>query len=187
MGVLLYPPIKERRLLDRSLVFAGTVVTALIGLVFGLIPTDTTPEVVIVKPEQIQAIPARQIMVAEDMEAQSATPVVTAPESKKIPNDLNMRCPKWEAKFAQYGLPVQTFSYIAWRESRCRLRAHNTTLNADGSSDLGLVQVNSSWKSVTSRICNAPYGDLSVLFKVDCNLAVAKYLYDNGGLGHWRL
>jgi len=26
-----------------------------------------------------------------------------------------------------------------------------------------------------------------VLFKVDCNLAVAKYLYDNGGLGHWRL
>lgn len=174
-------------MLDRSLVFAGTVVTALIGLMFGLLPADTTPEVVIVKPEQIQVIPARQIMVAEDMEAQSTTPVVTAPESKKIPSDLTMRCPKWEAKFAQHGLPVQTFSFIAWRESRCRLRAWNTTLNADGSSDLGLVQINSSWKKVTSQICNAPYGDLTVLFKVDCNLAVAKYLYDNGGLGHWRL
>lgn len=174
-------------MLDRSLVFAGTVVTALIGLVFGLLPTDATPEVVIVKPEQIQVIPARQIMVAEDMEAQSTTPVVTAPESKKIPSDLTMRCPKWEAKFAQHGLPVQTFSFIAWRESRCRLRAWNTTLNADGSSDLGLVQINSSWKKVTSQICNAPYGDLTVLFKVDCNLSVAKYLYDNGGLGHWRL
>lgn len=126
-------------------------------------------------------------MVEEDTEAQSAIPVVTAPESKKIPSDLTMRCPKWEAKFAQHGLPVQTFSFIAWRESRCRLRAHNTTLNADGSSDLGLVQINSSWRKVTSQICDAPYGDLTVLFNVDCNLAVAKYLYDNGGLRHWRL
>jgi Lysozyme like domain len=178
VGVLLYPPIKERRLLDRSLVFAGTVVISVIGLIFGLIPTDTTPEVVIVQPSQIQVIPARQIMAEEEIDA---------PESKKIPSDLTMRCPKWETKFAQHGLPVQTFSFIAWRESRCRIRAHNTTLNADGSQDLGLVQINSSWKKVTSQICNAPYGDLSVLFKVDCNLAVAKYLYDNGGLRHWRL
>jgi hypothetical protein len=177
VGVLLYPPIKERRLLDRSLVYAGAVVTALIGLVLGIIPANTTPEVVIVQPDQIQVIPARQIMVDEDTEAQAVTtPVVTAPESKKIPSDLTMRCPKWESKFAQHGLPVQTFSFIAWRESRCHLRAHNTTL-----------QINSSWRKVTSQICNAPYGDLSVLFKVDCNLAVAKYLYDNGGLRHWRL
>lgn len=176
-------------MLDRSLVFAGTVVTALIGLVLGIIPANTTPEVVIVQPDQIQVIPDRQIMAEEEaVEAQTVTaPVVTAPESKKIPSDLTMRCPKWETKFAQHGLPVQTFSYIAWRESRCRIRAHNTTLNADKSQDLGLVQINSSWKKVTSQICNAPYGDLSVLFKVDCNLAVAKYLYDNGGLGHWRL
>jgi hypothetical protein len=40
---------------------------------------------------------------------------------------------------------------------------------------------------VTSQICKAPYGDMTVLFNVDCNLKVAKYLYDNGGLGHWSL
>jgi hypothetical protein len=47
--------------------------------------------------------------------------------------------------------------------------------------------VNSSWKTVTSNVCKSPYGDLTVLFNVDCNLKVAKYLYDNGGLGHWSL
>ena len=50
---------------------------------------------------------------------------------KGVPSDLSMRCPKWENKIAQHGLPVQTFSFIMWRESRCHLRAHNTTLNAD--------------------------------------------------------
>jgi hypothetical protein len=104
-----------------------------------------------------------------------------------IPNDKSKRCPQWEPKFAQHGLPVKAFSYIAWRESRCRIRAANTTLNKNKTHDLGLVQINDSWKTVTSKICKAPYGDMTVLFNVDCNLSVAKYLYDNGGLGHWEL
>lgn len=170
-------------MLDRSLVFAGAIVTAILGLLVGLVPRDTTSEVVIVQPDQIQVIPARQIMLDEPIESQSVPEVVP----KGVPDDLSMRCPQWETKIAQHGLPVQTFSFIMWRESRCHLRAHNTTMNADGSSDYGAVQINSSWKSVTSKICNAPYGDLNVLFKIDCNLSVAKYLYDNGGLRHWRL
>jgi hypothetical protein len=104
-----------------------------------------------------------------------------------VPNDKSKRCPQWEPKFAQHGLPVKAFSYIAWRESRCRIRAHNSTLNRNKTHDLGLVQINDSWKTVTSQICKAPYGDMTVLFNVDCNLSVAKYLYDNGGLRHWSL
>lgn len=117
--------------------------------------------------------------------------------TKPIPSDLSKRCPKWEAKFAQYGLPVAIFSYIAWRESRCRPNAINArfnkqgevvwTLNRDGSIDRGLIQVNSSWLTVTSKVCKAPRGQLDVLFNVDCNLAVAQYLYQNGGLGHWGM
>lgn len=100
----------------------------------------------------------------------------------QIPSDPDKRCPQWETKFAEYGLPVELFSYIAYRESRCNPKAHNTTLNKDGSQDLGLVQINSSWRTVTKNICGT---DITGLFDVDCNLSVAKYLYDNGGAGHW--
>lgn len=101
-----------------------------------------------------------------------------------VPLHSKQRCPQWEPKFREHGLPVKAFSYIAYRESRCNPKAHNTTLNRNGSQDLGLVQVNSSWKTVTRNICGT---DITGLFNVDCNLAVAKYLYDNGGLGHWSL
>lgn len=114
-------------------------------------------------------------------------PLVNDTPKRRIPSDLSKRCPQWEDKFAQYGLPVQVFSYIAWRESRCQPDAHNKTLNRDASQDRGLLQINSTWRTVTSTVCRSRMGDLSVLFDVDCNLAVARYLYDNGGLGHWSL
>lgn len=128
------------------------------------------------------------------------TPKPTQPTprpTKPIPSDLTKRCPRWHHKIAEHGLPVKVFSYIAWRESRCRPNAINArynsrgeiiwTLNRDGSIDRGLIQVNSTWKTVTSQVCKTPYGDMDALFDVDCNLAVARYLYDNGGLGHWGM
>ena len=101
-----------------------------------------------------------------------------------VPKDPSKRCPQWEPKFREHGLPVKAFSYIAWRESRCSISAWNRTLNKNKTQDLGLVQINSSWKTVTRNICGT---DITGLFNVDCNLSVAKYLYDNGGLGHWSL
>lgn len=101
-----------------------------------------------------------------------------------ISPDKTKRCPQWEDKFVEYGLPPKLFSYIAWRESRCNPKAHNTTLNRDGSQDLGLLQVNSTWVTVTRNICGT---SIDGLFNIDCNLSVAKYLYDNGGAGHWSL
>jgi hypothetical protein len=112
-------------------------------------------------------------------------PAEVVPEG--VPKDKSKRCPQWEGHFAEFGLPVQTFSYIAYRESRCNPSAHNKTLNRNGSQDRGLLQVNSTWVSVTAKQCASQRGDLSVLFNVRCNLAVARYLYRNGGLRHWNL
>jgi hypothetical protein len=105
------------------------------------------------------------------------------------------RCPHFEQMFKAYGLePVAVFSKIAYRESRCNPSAVNAkwdangnivwTLNKNGSYDSGLLQINSSWKTVTRKICG---GDIKLLMQVDCNLRVAKYLLDNGGLNHWSM
>jgi hypothetical protein len=112
-------------------------------------------------------------------------PVEVVPEG--VPADKTKRCPQWEDEFAEFGLPVQAFSYIAYRESRCNPLAHNKTLNRNGSQDRGILQINSTWVSVTAKQCASQHGDLSVLFNVRCNLAVARYLYRNGGLRHWNL
>jgi len=104
-------------------------------------------------------------------------------------------CPQFEEAFKNYGLePVSTFSYIAYRESRCRIKAINAkwdkngnmtwALNKDRSYDSGLLQVNSSWVTVTKNVCKQ---DISALLTLDCNLKVAKYLLDNGGLNHWGM
>lgn len=131
------------------------------------------------QPNPTQTHPATQTQLPRE-----AMPNVVEIVPAGVPTDLKHRCPQWEPKFREYGLPVKAFSYIAYRESRCNPKAHNTTLNRNGSQDLGLVQVNSSWRTVTRNICGT---DITGLFNVDCNLAVAKYLYDNGGLGHWSL
>lgn len=125
----------------------------------------------------------------------STTSTTIAPMVSVVPDDINKRCPDLEPTLREYGLrPVAVFSYIAWRESRCDVTAINAkwnsageivwTLNRDGSYDSGLLQINSTWKSVTRRICG---GDISMLMSLDCNLRVAKYLLDNGGLSHWSM
>ena len=101
-------------------------------------------------------------------------------------------CPKWEPAIKAAGLPVKEFSYIAWRESRCRIKAINATWNEKGkmtyhlnrnkSWDSGLLQVNSGHRELVKRVCK---GDLPLLLTLDCNLAVAKHLYDAHGLSPW--
>ena len=131
------------------------------------------------QPNPTQNIPATQTQLPRE-----PMPNVVEVLPTGIPKDSKQRCPQWEPKFREHGLPVKAFSYIAYRESRCNPKAHNTTLNRNGSQDLGLVQVNSSWKTVTRNICGTA---ITGLFNIDCNLSVAKYLYDNGGLRHWSL
>lgn len=114
--------------------------------------------------------------------------------NKIISPDQEKRCPRFEKLFKQYGLPVEIFSYIAWRESRCNPKAINAkfkngkivwTLNKNGTYDSGLVQINSSWRTLTEQTCGTR--NLQVLFDVHCNLKVAKFLLEQttGGLNNW--
>jgi soluble lytic murein transglycosylase-like protein len=114
----------------------------------------------------------------------------------RVPADKNKRCPQFHSKFKEYKLPVQVFSYIAWRESGCNPKAINAkfdangkvtwTLNKNGSIDRGLLQINSSWQTVTKNVCGT---DLNGLLELDCNLSVAKYIMDNskGKLLNWKI
>lgn len=132
-------------------------------------------------------------------------PAVSYPASSgpRIPSDPEMRCPRWEAKFREFGLPVEVFSYIAWRESRCNPKAINARwnskgemtyhLNGDGTWDSGLVQINSSWIRTVRDVCDVDSGsmrqDLAELLNVNCNLKMAKWIMDNtsGKLRNWRV
>jgi hypothetical protein len=108
----------------------------------------------------------------------------------------------------QAGLPVQAFSYIAWRESRCQPKAIGWNYKAGKSHrdcrlapaakykkcravksyDSGLFQINSTWTTVTAQACGSQWGDMSVLLSPTCNIKVATVLYDNGnGFSNWSL
>ncbi len=109
-------------------------------------------------------------------------------------NSIPHSCPKWEPAIKAAGLPVKEFSFIAWRESRCRIKAINAIWNSKGemiyhlnknkSYDSGLFQINSGHRELVRRVCG---GDLNLLLTLDCNLAVAKYLYDAHSLSPWQL
>ncbi len=124
--------------------------------------------------------------------------------SYDIPSSPEQRCPMWEPMFADMGLePVEVFSYIAYRESRCNAKAINARwdsagnmiyhLNRDKSWDSGLLQINSSWVNSVRKVCGVDSGDkrkdLAVLLDPVCNVKFAKFIMDNssGKLGNWRV
>lgn len=121
---------------------------------------------------------------------------------QEVPNDPAKRCPKLEPVFEAYGLfPIETWSYIAWRESGCRPKAQNAkwdangnmtyALNKDGSYDTGLLQINSSWFSAVKKVCGekAVENRMQGLKTVHCNLMMARYIMNEskGGLSNWRM
>ena len=109
--------------------------------------------------------------------------VIPAPASA----EQNKSCPQYENALRRHGLPVKKFSYIMWRESKCNPKAVSSQ-NGDGSYDYGGLQVNSTWKTVTARVCSRPFRQTKKsLLNLECNLKVAKYLYDQDGIGHWRV
>lgn len=97
-------------------------------------------------------------------------------------------CPQYEQDIARH-FPrsvVKTMSRIAWRESRCNPKSVSAVRRSTGYPDVGFLQVQGSWRSVTYRICKPKRDHIKALTNLDCNLRVARYLYDNGGLSHWR-
>ena len=97
-------------------------------------------------------------------------------------------CPQWWALARQAGWKANqmtTLDFIMHRESRCNPEAHNTTLNKDGSTDMGLTQINDRSWCLPSRYYKAGYlQSLGIiqycedLFDPLTNLRAAKALYD---------
>lgn len=189
-----------RHIFLSSFIFIGTVTTGAIGKQnLANEPSIRTGDIV-----EVELITPDKVGYTYDQRLVEKAPPPKSTDKEPKRNKRNTilseseTCPQYEELFEQYGLkPVKTFSYIAWRESRCRPKAVNAkwdskgnvtwTLNKDGSIDRGLLQVNSTWKTVTSNVCGSPYGDMEVLYDLDCSFKVAKYLLDNGGLGHWGM
>ena len=97
-------------------------------------------------------------------------------------------CPQWEPLLRQ-NFPakvVPTMSRIAYRESRCNARSVSAVRKATGRPDVGLMQIQGSWATVTRRVCKKQ-DVIRALQNASCNVKVARYLYDNGGLHHWRV
>jgi hypothetical protein len=96
-------------------------------------------------------------------------------------------CPKLEPLLGQYfpAKVVPVMSRIAYRESRCNPGSLSPIRKSTGRPDVGLLQIQGSWATVTRAVCKKQ-DVIKALLNVRCNLKVARYLYDNGGLGHWR-
>lgn len=165
-----------------------TAALAVVG--FGGVPWSTpdTPPSVVVAPLRTRP---------DASETPPATVPVTAPATA--------RCPQWWGLAEQAGWhadSMQTLDYVIWRESRCLTSAHNTTLNRDGSADIGLTQINDrSWCLPTRWYPGGYLQTVGVLPTVGCeqlfdpylNLLSAKALYDysethqGNGWAPWNL
>ena len=135
----------------------------------------------------------------------TATPLSALSSQAQPP--VRGSCPQYEPLLKKYHLPVKEMSFVLWRESKCekfaigwnyykgkshldcKLAPANIYKNcaAVKSFDVGISQINSGWKSVVARVCKRPRRQLiKSLSNPECNIKVAKYLYDNGGMAHWR-
>jgi hypothetical protein len=97
-------------------------------------------------------------------------------------------CPKWEPLLAQHfpAKVVPVMSRIAYRESRCNASSLSVVRTSTGRPDVGLLQIQGSWATVTRAVCKKQ-DVIKALLNPQCNVKVARYLYDNGGLRHWRV
>lgn len=132
-------------------------------------------------------------------------PIASETTTTLPPPPADAHCPEWWALAREAGWTddlLPTLDYVMWRESRCLTTAHNTTLNKDGSSDIGLTQLNDrSWCLPTRWYPNGYLQTIGILPTVGCeqlfdpylNLLSAKAIHDyaqrtNGnGWQPWKL
>lgn len=98
-------------------------------------------------------------------------------------------CPQHHAILKRYGLPPKIFGPIAYRESRCNWRSISK-VRYTGHPDVGLLQIQGSWRTVTYRICKLKptQNHIKALTRPDCQLRVAAYLWADGkGASNWSI
>ena len=129
----------------------------------------------------------REVVVVSSFHTTTTQPPTTTTTST-VP--AGTECGQWWGLALQLGWQpehMDTLDYIMWRESRCDPIQHNTTLNKDGSSDIGLTQINDrSWCLPTRWYPNGYLQTIGILSKVGCeqlfdpatNLKAAKAIHD---------
>lgn len=174
-----------------------SVLTAAGGLVLDVTTGGQEP------PSPVGTMGAQTETVRQGITAEKRQPELSPYDPRfNYPKDPAKRCPMWEPLLYEAALlPVDVFSYIAWRESGCNPEAQNAkwnangkmtyALNSDGSYDTGLLQINSSWKTVTANVCGeaAVENHMQGLKDPVCNVNVARYIMVNSQskLGNWRM
>jgi hypothetical protein len=169
--------------------FAGVTATLVFVGFWG--DTDPTP------PSDPRLVFAPLLEAPRPLSVASTTTIPPAP--------ADALCPQWwplarEAGWTDDLLP--TLDYVMWKESRCDPTQHNTTRNRDGSTDIGLTQINDrSWCLPTrwypggylQTIGALPTVGCEQLFNPYLNLISAKAIHDyalqhNGhGWQPWQL
>lgn len=114
--------------------------------------------------------------------------LTTALLTPSAANATSGSCPKWEPLLRRHfpAKVVPIMSRIAYRESRCNPGSLSVVRKSTGRPDVGLLQIQGSWATVTQATCKKK-DVITALLNAECNVKVARYLYDNGGLGHWRV
>ena len=117
-----------------------------------------------------------------------AAPTTTTANDALVPPTA--RCGQWWGLALDVGWHVDSMlelDYIMWRESRCDPTQHNTTRNEDGSTDIGLMQINDwSWCLPTRWYPGGYLQTIGVLTTVGCselfdpatNLRAAKAIHE---------
>ena len=119
-----------------------------------------------------------------------STTVEPAPTTTADSNTAQGQCGEWWGLAQQTGWgpeEMETLDYVMWRESRCDPTQHNTTRNKDGSTDIGLTQINDrSWCLPTRWYPDGYLQSIGILTKVGCeelfdpetSLKAAKAIHD---------
>ena len=107
-------------------------------------------------------------------------------------NKDGLKCPRWAELIVKTGFKLKdlkTVDALIWRESRCIAKAHNKTLNKDGSQDYGLMQINDRSWCLKSRYYPKGYLQQLKILKVcedlfnpaiNLEAAFALYQYSKG-------
>lgn len=122
----------------------------------------------------------------KDLKRIMAFALIIALSTPAHANAAALSCPKWEPLLREYfpAKVVPVMSKIAYRESRCNPKSLSA-IRSNGRPDVGLLQIQGSWVTVTRAVCKKQ-DIVKALLNARCNVKVAQYLYRNGGLGHWR-
>lgn len=156
-------------------------------------PAGSPPLLVVAPRHEALDAPNRQpVSIAPPVSSTTEAPaVIVVGKRKRCGEEIN-------AKLVEYGLPVEFFSPIAYRESRCNPNAINATWDSNGNMtyalnrnktyDSGLLQINSGHRELVRQVCGkrALDNNMAGLRDIDCNLAVAAWLYNKAGLAPWQ-